>query len=161
MHLHLTESSAVPGMQITAEAERTYWLNREQAAVKAPAEIDVHAFHDALGLMYPMNWRSSENGECETFMLAEMICGNVTEIYARIGIRYYRMRDYSNLDHAEILARVKEVSDKSQNEKAGISLLIPRRMTHPQKFASGIRKINMEIKPCNLTRKSSHRRTHL
>ncbi|EMY7402682.1 hypothetical protein ABCJ27_004288 [Salmonella enterica] len=32
-----------------------------------------------------MNWRSSENGECETFMLAEMICGNVTEIYARIG----------------------------------------------------------------------------
>ncbi|CAH3803835.1 hypothetical protein AI2908V1_4949 [Klebsiella pneumoniae] len=56
MHLHLTESSAVPGMQITAEAERTYWLNREQAAVKAPAEIDVHAFHDALGLMYPMNW---------------------------------------------------------------------------------------------------------
>ncbi len=114
MHLHLTESSAVPGMQTTAEAERAYWLSREHAAVKAPAEIDVHAFHDALGLMYPMNWLSSENGECETFMLAEMICGNVTEIYARIGIRYYRMRDYSNLDHAEILARVKEVSDKSQ-----------------------------------------------
>ncbi|MHA3928302.1 hypothetical protein ACX13C_25820 [Klebsiella oxytoca] len=114
MHLHLTESSAVPGMQTTAEAERAYWRSREQAAVKGPAEIDVHAFHDALGLMYPMNWRSSENGECETFMLAEMFCGNVTEIYARIGIRYYRMRDYSNLDHAEILARVKEVSDKSQ-----------------------------------------------
>lgn len=29
MHLHLTESSAVPGMQTTAEAERAYWLNRE------------------------------------------------------------------------------------------------------------------------------------
>jgi len=107
MHLHLTESSALLGMQATADAVRAYWLNREKAAVKAPAEIDVHAFHDALGLMYPMNWRSSENGECEPFMLAEMVCGNVTEIYARIGIRYYRMRDYSNLDHAEILARVK------------------------------------------------------
>ncbi|AYU97717.1 MULTISPECIES: hypothetical protein [unclassified Enterobacter] len=107
MHLHLTESSALLGIEATADAERAYWLNREKAAVKAPAEIDVHAFHDALGLMYPMNWRSSENGECETFMLAEMVCGNVTEIYARIGIRYYRMRDYSNLDHAEILARVK------------------------------------------------------
>ncbi|EKS6156242.1 hypothetical protein QCB07_004449 [Salmonella enterica] len=114
MYLHLKESSALPGMQATVEAERAYWLSREKAAVKVPTEIDVHAFHDALGLMYPMNWRSSENGECETFMLAEMICGNVTEIYARIGIRYYRMRDYSNLDHAEILARVKEVSDKSQ-----------------------------------------------
>ncbi|EGW1333495.1 UNVERIFIED_ORG: hypothetical protein FHU01_4383 [Citrobacter freundii] len=108
MQLHLTESSTLPGMQATAEAERAYWLSREKSYVTAPVEIDVHAFHDALGLMYPMNWRSSENGECETFMLAEMICGNVTEIYARIGIRYYRMRDYSNLDHAEILARVKE-----------------------------------------------------
>ncbi|HIH1547060.1 TPA: hypothetical protein ACYJH5_003964 [Salmonella enterica] len=114
MHLHLKESSALPGMQATAEAERAYWLSREKASVRVPTEIDVHTFHDALGLMYPMNWRSSENGECETFMLAEMICGNVTEIYARIGIRYYRMRDHSNLDHAEILARVKEVSDKSQ-----------------------------------------------
>lgn len=108
MHLHLTESDTLRGFQATAEAERAYWQSREEAAVKAPAEIDVHAFHDALGLMYPMNWRSSENGECETFMLAEMVCGNVTEIYARIGIRYYRMRDDSNLDHAEILARVKE-----------------------------------------------------
>lgn len=108
MHLHLTESSSLLGIEATAETERAYWLSREKAAVKEPAEIDVHAFHDALGLMYPMNWRSSENGECETFMLAEMVCGNVTEIYARIGIRCYRMHDYSNLDHAEILARVKE-----------------------------------------------------
>lgn len=114
MSLHLTESSAIPGMQATAEAERAYWLNREKAAVSAPEVIDVHAFHDALGVMYPMNWRSSEEGERETFMLAEMFCGNVTEIFARIGIRYFRMRDYSNLDHAAILARVKEVSDQSQ-----------------------------------------------
>ncbi|EIG1887691.1 hypothetical protein G9K01_004365 [Escherichia coli] len=114
MLLNLNESSALLGMQATSEAERIYWLSREKAAVKAPVEIDVHSFHDALGLMYPMNWRCSKGGECETFMLAEMICGNVTEIYARIGIRYYRMRDYSNLDHEEILARVKEVSDKSQ-----------------------------------------------
>ncbi|HDU4322910.1 TPA: hypothetical protein RFS98_004456 [Klebsiella aerogenes] len=113
MHLHLTESSALQGMQATAEAERAYWLSREQAAVRAPAEINVHAFHDAMGLMYPMNWRSSGNGECETFMLAEMVCGNVTEIYARIGIRYFRMRDYSSLDHAEILARVKETFSQS------------------------------------------------
>lgn len=114
MHLNLTESSALLGMQATAEAEQAYWLAREKQAVKAPAETDVHQFHDALGLMYPMNWRSSENGECETFMLAEMYCGNVTEIYARIGVRYFRMRDYSNLDHAEILARVKEGFSLSQ-----------------------------------------------
>ncbi|EGT5186027.1 hypothetical protein E7W39_03960 [Cronobacter sakazakii] len=114
MHLNLIESSAVLGIQATAEAEQAYWMSREAAAVKAPTEIDVHAFHDALGLMYPMNWRSSQNGECETFMLREMVCGNVTEIYTRIGLRYYRMCDYSNLDHAEILARVKEISEQRQ-----------------------------------------------
>ncbi|UAN34317.1 hypothetical protein [Enterobacter sp. JBIWA005] len=113
MHLHLIESDALRGFQATAEAERAYWQSRENAAVSAPVEIDVHAFHDALGLMYPENWRSSEDGECETFMLAERVCGNVTEIYARMGIRYYRMRDYSHLDHPEILARVKAESGLS------------------------------------------------
>ncbi|EDU9607399.1 hypothetical protein YT03_003528 [Salmonella enterica subsp. enterica] len=114
MHLHLTESSASLGIHATCEAERAYWLAREKAAVAAPKEIDVHVFHNALGLMYPMNWRSSEDGECETFMLAEMVCGNVTEIYARIGRRYFRMRDYSNLDHADILARVKEAVQRQK-----------------------------------------------
>ncbi|HHN8504646.1 TPA: hypothetical protein ACRR13_005500 [Klebsiella quasipneumoniae] len=56
MHLLLTESSAHPGMLATAEAEREYWLSLQKAAVKAPSEIDVHTFHDALGLMYPLNW---------------------------------------------------------------------------------------------------------
>jgi hypothetical protein len=80
MYLHLTESSAVPGMQATAEAERECWLSRQKTAVKAPAEIDVHAFHDALGLMYPLNWSTSESGSWETFMLQEMVCGDVTEL---------------------------------------------------------------------------------
>lgn len=114
MYLHLNESCVQLGMQASAETERAYWLNREKAAVKAPSEIDVHKFHDALGVMYPLNWRGSENGECETFMSAEMYCGNVTDIYARIGIRYFRMRDYSTLEHAEILARVKERFDLRQ-----------------------------------------------
>ena len=108
MHLHLTESSARPGMQVTAEAEREYWMSRQKAAGKAPAEIDVHAFHDALGLMYPLNWSTSESGGWETFMLQEMVCGDVTEIYARYGARYFRLRDVCNLSHAQIKTRIKE-----------------------------------------------------
>lgn len=108
MYLPLTESCATLGMNASSEAERAYWQSREKAAVKAPAEIDVHQFHDALGQMYPLNWECSKNGECETFMSAEMFCGNVTEIYARIGSRYFQMRDHSHLNHAEILVSVKE-----------------------------------------------------
>ncbi|CAI1213637.1 hypothetical protein [Serratia fonticola] len=106
MYLHLTESCATLGMNASSEAERAYWQSREKAAVKTPAEIDVHQFHDALGQMYPQNWACSENGECETFNSAEMYCGNITEIYARIGGRYFMMRDHSHLSHGEILARI-------------------------------------------------------
>ena len=115
MYLHLTESSARPGMQVTAEAEHEYWLSRQKAAVKAPAEIDVHAFHDALGLMYPLNWSTSENGGWAYQgmfypgkMLQEMVCGDVAEIYARYGARYFRLRDVCNLSHAQIKTRIKE-----------------------------------------------------
>ncbi|EPN6628413.1 TPA: hypothetical protein I8564_005023 [Raoultella ornithinolytica] len=114
MYLHLTESSAVPGMQATAEAEREYWLSRQKTAVKAPVEIDVHAFHDALGLMYPLNWSTSESGSWETFMLQEMVCGDVTEIYARNGARYYRLRDVCNLSHEQIKTRIKEALKLAQ-----------------------------------------------
>lgn len=106
--LPLTYSVADTAVHASAEEDRDYWQWREKEAIKAPSEIDVYCFHDALGLMYPMNWATSENGECESFMLAEMYCGRVTDIYARIGVRYFRLRDYSHLQHAQIMARVKE-----------------------------------------------------
>lgn len=53
MHLNLTESCAEAGIYATSEAERAYWLSREKSYLTASVEIDVHAFHDALGLMYP------------------------------------------------------------------------------------------------------------
>ncbi|MCW0323783.1 hypothetical protein NB714_004644 [Pantoea dispersa] len=107
-------ASLYDGERETAEDERLYWQGREKAALRAPAEIDVHRFHDALGVAYPLNWSCSEDGECETFMLAEFYCGQVTDIYARTGVRYFRLRDYSNLDHAQIMTRVKEAFDLSQ-----------------------------------------------
>ena len=39
MHLHLTESSAHPGMLATAEAEREYWLSLQKAAVKGKRRL--------------------------------------------------------------------------------------------------------------------------
>jgi len=107
-------ASVYDGGRETAEEERLYWQGREKAALKAPAEIDVHRFHDALGVAYPLNWSCSEDGECETFMLAEFYCGQVTDIYARTGACYFRLRDYCSLDHAQIMTRVKEAFDLSQ-----------------------------------------------
>ena len=97
-----------------AEEARNYWLSREAAAVKAPAGIDVHRFHDALGTLYPLNWECSENGDSESFMFAEMYCGEVTDIYARIGVRYFRLRNYTHMRHAQIIASVKEAFELNQ-----------------------------------------------
>lgn len=115
MQLRLTQSDAVLGMNATSEAERDYWQAREKASVCRPVEITVNAFHEAAGLMYPMNWRSEVDQDTETFMMQEMYCGNVTEIYTRIGTQYFRMRDYSNLNHGEIVKRVKEVMSEIDN----------------------------------------------
>ncbi|ENA1737013.1 hypothetical protein ABF227_002962 [Yersinia ruckeri] len=112
MQLRITQSDAVLGMNATSETECDYWQAREKASVCHPVEITVNAFHDAAGLMYPMNWRSEADQYTETFMMREMYCGNVTEIYTRIGARYFQMRDYINLNHGEIVERVKEVMSK-------------------------------------------------
>ncbi|MGF8677918.1 hypothetical protein AAGN54_26260, partial [Klebsiella pneumoniae] len=53
-------------------------------------------------------WQRVWSGSWETFMLQEMVCGDVTEIYARCGARYFRLRDVCNLSHAQIKARIKE-----------------------------------------------------
>lgn len=108
MQLNTNESSALLGVDASAEAERAYWLSREKAAVSAPVEIDVTAFHEAAGLMLPMNWSCDTAQDTESFMLAEMYCGNVTEIYMRCGKRYFQLRYYSNLNHSEIVKRVRE-----------------------------------------------------
>ncbi len=65
-----------------------------ESSGKSPQKSTFVTFHDALGLMYPLNWSTSENGEWETFCAGEeMVCGDVTEIYARYGARYFRLRD--------------------------------------------------------------------
>jgi len=112
LHLHLADCFS--GAEGYAEEARSYWLNREAAAVKAPVEIDVHRFHDALGTLYPLNWACSEGGNCETFMFAEMYCGEVTDIYARIGVRYFRLRNYNHMTHARIITSVKEAFELNQ-----------------------------------------------
>ncbi|MCE6966377.1 hypothetical protein K6W81_21235 [Enterobacter sp. MW07] len=119
MHLQTTDSFASLDMNATAEAERAYWLSRETQAIRAPVEIDVNKFHDAAGLRPPMiNWSCDTAQDTETFMLAEMICGNVTDIFARFGKRYFRLRDVSNLNHVDIVAKVKAVfCPDSQSQK--------------------------------------------
>ncbi|MEG5552348.1 hypothetical protein UXO11_22490 [Enterobacter wuhouensis] len=119
MHLQTTDSFSSLDSSASAESEMAYWLSREKSALIAPVEIDVNKFHDAAGMHPPMiNWSCNTAQDTETFMLAEMICMNVTDIFVRVGKRYFRVRDYSNLNHADIVAKVKAAfSPESQSQK--------------------------------------------
>lgn len=92
-------------INVSAEAERAYWFSRAKSFIAAAVEISVTAFHEAAGVMTPRNWRCDNGQDSETFMM-DMICEDVTEIFARIGSRYFRLCDYSNLNHDAIVAKV-------------------------------------------------------
>ena len=88
--------------------ESAYWQQREKQARSEVEEITLAAFMDAIAVMYPRDWCGDI--DCESFKLAEMYCGEVTYIYAKVFERYFRFRDVVSLPHTAILARIdKEV----------------------------------------------------
>ncbi|EMF07199.1 hypothetical protein [Serratia marcescens] len=102
------EISTENRMKWNASTEAAYWQLREQQARTDVKEITLEKFMDAIALMYPRDWCGDV--DCESFKLAEMYCGEVTDIFAKIGDRYFQFRDVVSLPHAAILARIdKEV----------------------------------------------------
>lgn len=99
-----------------AEAEHAYWLAQEQKTITAPVEISVGAFHEAAGRYLSINWMycMDTQTDSESFMSAEMVCGNVTDIYVRVGARYFQLRDRESCSHEYLLQRItKEVLAKN------------------------------------------------
>ncbi|WP_282808379.1 hypothetical protein [Hafnia alvei] len=88
-----------------AEAEQAYWLAQEQKHIVAPVEISVGAFHEAAGRYLSINWMYflDAQTDSESFMSVEMICGNVTDIYVRVGARYFQLYDRESSTHEYLL----------------------------------------------------------
>ncbi|MEL5395894.1 hypothetical protein [Serratia nevei] len=106
--MYQTEISTENRMAWDASTEAAYWQRREQQARSDVEEITLAAFMDAIAVMYPKDWEGDVHSE--TFKLAEMYCGDVTYIFAKVGDRYFKFRDVVTLSHSAILARInKEV----------------------------------------------------
>lgn len=89
-----------------SSTEFDYWLEREKNACTEIEEIDFSKYMDALGVMYPHDWRG--NKESESFKLAEMYIGEITYIYAKVENRFFRFRDKVTLQHEVIIKRIRE-----------------------------------------------------
>jgi len=106
-----TDYSSTDRFQWDASAEAAYWQQCEKIAYTDVSEITLGAFMDAIALMYPNDWQG--DAQCESFKLAEMVCGDVTDIYAKVGERYFTFRDKASMTHAAIVNRItKEVLSK-------------------------------------------------
>ena len=69
-----------------------------------PEEITEAKFIEMLGVLPPEKWFN--DGSSESFMLAELLVGNIGTFYARIGKRYYSVNAPSRTEHAEIIASI-------------------------------------------------------
>jgi len=69
-------------------------------------EITEKDFWEMLEVLPPEGWKQETN--CESFKLCEYWSGTITDIYARIGKRYFTLRDSARTPHAEIIRRCQE-----------------------------------------------------
>lgn len=64
-------------------------------------EISAERFMDALNVLPPVGWTTKTG--VESFKISERIWGNITDIYARLGERYFKLADDIRLP-ADIIA---------------------------------------------------------
>ena len=67
-------------------------------------EIDEARFMDALNVLPPVGWTTKAG--VESFRISERIWGNITDIYARLGDRYFKLADDIRLPASTVAERV-------------------------------------------------------
>lgn len=64
---------------------------------------------DMLEVLPPLDWRGT--ADSQSFKLSEMYSGNITDIFAQCGARYFQMRNHVTITHNEIMEKVKAFID--------------------------------------------------
>ena len=90
-------------------------------------ETTKEEFWEMLEVLPPTGWKTGDS--CESFKMSERWSGNITDIYARIGNRYFTIRDDIRTTHEAIITRCKKfmlleehVQNKENNHYPGGSV---------------------------------------
>lgn len=87
--------------------------------VRGVEEITEDTFMDALNVLPPVGWTT--RGGVESFKISERITGTLTDIFARLGDRYFKLTDDIRLPADVIAARVAAfVSAHPSPQRGGI-----------------------------------------
>lgn len=84
------------------------------AARKPVREITEAEFTEKLYMLPPMNWRAGVSSQSFKFM--EMICQDVTDIFAEVDGRFFTLADKSSLSHEQIINRITEEVLKTEEK---------------------------------------------
>lgn len=71
---------------------------------KDVSEVSEERFMEALNVLPPVGW-TTRNG-VESFRISERLWGNITDIYARLGERYFKLSDDIRLPAGVIAERI-------------------------------------------------------
>lgn|GEM_PF-983573 len=102
--------------ELNAHGDRWELVTAEEATARFAqanylpvAEITEARFTDMMEVLPPMDWQGSPDSQ--SFKLMEMYSGNITDIFAQYGTRYFRLRDHATLTHEQIIGKVRAFID--------------------------------------------------
>ena len=81
------------------------------------SEISEERFNDALNVLPPVGWTTRQG--VESFRISERIWGSITDIYARLGDRYFVLSDDIRLSPGIVADRVAVYAASHPANKTG------------------------------------------
>lgn len=81
-------------------------MNTPYIKYQPVTETNKAHFWDMLEVLPPKEWINDSDGE--SFKMSERLHGNITDIFARIGNRYFTLTDDFRTPHSEIMRRCKK-----------------------------------------------------
>jgi hypothetical protein len=68
-----------------------------------PKEVTEDKFVEMLEVLYPNHWVRRSGSE--SFQMSEHLSGNITEIYCRVGTKYFAFSGRAGMKHDDIVAK--------------------------------------------------------
>lgn len=100
-----------PGAKVTAIDE--YTQAHDAALITAPRPISAEDYQQALEVLPPLDW--VRRGDFECFKFVERYSGSITNLYARLGNRYWTFIDRDDLTPDQIRHKHEDHRDSARS----------------------------------------------
>jgi hypothetical protein len=89
------------------------WLNKN--VLTPPQRISEDRFYEMLETLPPILWRTNKDDDSESFGISEMLQGNITSFYIRIGDQYFHVNRRVSISHDDLVDLCKPLLKKKRS----------------------------------------------